>query len=109
MAHADIDFALGTEGDHHRLPQQALVLFLDPVAALAALADGEQQLALGRQLLDRRLAGVGDPDIVLGIHRQAMGLFMETDHALGHFQHQLAAGIELEELAHTGGRAFEDP
>ena len=109
MAAGDIDIAIGPKRHHHRLPEQALALVLDPVAALALGAERQQQLAFGRQLHHRRLAIVGDPDIVFLVHRHAMGLVLVADHVLAHLKHQLLVGVELHQLHHAGRAALEDP
>src|SRR5205085_5933178 len=72
VALADVDVAVGTEGDRDRLPQQALPLALIPVAALAPGTDRLQHSALGADLHADRAAEVADPRIVLRVDVQAV-------------------------------------
>ena len=45
VAFGDVDVATGGKGQHHRLPQQALPLVFDPVAAMTLGAQRHQHLA----------------------------------------------------------------
>ena len=75
VAFADVHVAVARiEGDRDRLPQQALAGFLVPVAAPVPLADRLEQLTVGADLEDDRAAGIGEPDIVLGVDREAVRL-----------------------------------
>ncbi len=109
MALGDVDVAVPAEGEHHRLPQQALALGLVPVAAMAGLADGHQELAVRAHLLQRGEAGVDDPDIVLGVHGHAVGLVVMADHIVADAQDQPVVAVIFEELRQAEGLALEHP
>ena len=109
MSLADVDIAVGTEGDHHRLPQQPLTRGLVPIPPTATLPDRQEQLPLRTQLHHRGAMGGSDPDVVLGIDRHAMGLVLIADQFLADTQDEAVVWIELEELRLAGLRALKDP
>ena len=109
MTLADIDIAVRSEGDHHRLPQQPLSFGFIPIPPASPLADGQEQLALGTDLHHRGAVRGGDPDIVLGIDGHAVRLVLVADHVVADLQDQLVIRIELEQLRLPGVCALKDP
>ena len=80
MTFADVDVAIRSEGDHHRLPEKPLSFGFIPVSPASRRADGHEQLALGTDLHHGGAVRGGDPDVVLGIDGHAVRLVLITDH-----------------------------
>jgi len=109
MALADIDVAIGRKGSRDGLPQIVIAFGFVPIAAMALHAEGLQQLSLRADLHHRRAVDVTQPDIIVAIHRHAMGLVLMADHILANSQNQFVVGIELEQLGMARRLALVDP
>src|SRR5438067_121000 len=109
MTLADVNIAVLSEGDHHRLPQQPLSPGFIPISAASPHTDRHEKPPLWAELHHCGAVGVGDPDIVLCIDGHAVRLLLVTDHVIADLQNQFAIRVKLVELRTAGSLPLKDP
>src|SRR5947207_91291 len=76
MTLEDIDIAIRSEIEHHRLPDEPLSLRFIPIAPFSPHSEGHEELSLGTYFLDCGAIRVADPDVVLCVDFHAVRLVL---------------------------------